>query len=251
MSMSSFTVDDFLRISDEEVAVHWGKLVSAQDQASHEVRVELDKLNPKQKALGELHLSKREVVAGIPTDSAVTDSVYAADYSELTLLVKFSTGEVKFFNRYLYSLEVRGNQIYLIQKDTGAERLVYDGSSGVFFAGKNKWLRKSNAKPGRRSDGGVQWRSEAGIGQILLKDAQIIAGLYFGAAALDAVGDSGSRLVVNHRNLDPTDNRVVNLELLTRSENVRHGRVMRRVLLAKLHCLREILQSQVEDSDEE
>ncbi|QSO50159.1 HNH endonuclease [Alicyclobacillus curvatus] len=230
------TLEALLCVRDEEVDDNWGPWTFLTNDSRSDIEVAFDELNPKRKAAVLLWRSKRLVVSGWRTDGVVTDSVYAADYEEFTVLVKFSTGEVYFFDQTEFKLVARGRRIYLVKreptdKETPVEMLVYDGTSGIFLGGRDMWLRKSNAKPGKRSDMGIQWSLKKGIGPILLKHAHIIAVLYFGLEALEAFGEMGTRLVINHRNLDPTDNRIVNLELVTRKVNSRHGVVMGNVFL--------------------
>jgi hypothetical protein len=214
-------------IEDWEVDQYWRRWVPVEDEGATDADIDLVGLSPKQLVLVELRRAKRKIL----------DGVYETRYREQALIVKFRSGELYVYNWERYRLDVRQDGVYLIDVKSNEEKRIYDYESGVFKAGKYKWLRIPSGKFGKRENAGVQWGGSKRGNQVLIKNYQIIAVLYFGRDALYAVGQYGREFDINHRNLNNEDDRIVNLELVSPADNKRHGDIMYELLQAKVDLL--------------
>ncbi|KUP23097.1 HNH endonuclease [Paenibacillus sp. DMB5] len=211
------TGDSILEFHIEESTIegHWRKWSSVEDEASNEIEIEIGWI-PKQMALGEMRKRKQHLL----------DRVYSTYYDEYTLLIDFKTGKVYHFDNSKYKEVMDGVKIYLIDIFSNQKHLVYDG---VFYAASGE-LMKSNPWLSSRSSLGIEWRKKGfRTGRLFIKDHQLIAVLYFGSEAVNAVGENRS-YDINHRNLSKYDNRPENLEVISKSENKEHSKIMNRLL---------------------
>ena len=215
-------VDLSLRLEDGEVDKHWFPWEPATDPGSHEIEFQ-EGWSDSQVALGSLIGFKRPLVSG---------DMYITHYDHLSLIVRFSTGELGVFNNHQYKALERDSIVYLRNVESGEEKRVIDDE---FHWTRRTWLRKASGKLGDKKCKGVEWRKSNSLrsSNIFLKNHIIIAVLYFGEKAIDAIGGKDREFDVNHRNLDRDDNRVVNLEVIPKADNRLHRDVMYQVLKAK------------------
>lgn len=203
-------------IEESTIEERWRKWSSVEDEASNEIEIEIGWI-PKQMALGEMRKRKQHLL----------NRIYRTYYDEYTVLVDFETGRVYYFDNNHYLMELVGDLIYLLEVTTNEKQLVYDGA---FYATPRKWLMKSSPRLGSRHNLGIEWRKNRfRASRLFIKDHQLIAVLYFGCKAVDAVGEDRS-YDINHRNLSKYDNRPENLEIISKSENKEHSKIMNRLL---------------------
>ena len=219
-------LDVRLRLEDEEVNQHWRPWESVEDVDSNEIEFQ-EGWSDSQVALGWIRRFKRPLVSG---------DMYITHYDHLSLIVRFSTGELGVFNNHEYKAFNRDGFIYLRELRSGKEKLVVDDQ---FHLTRGAWLRGASGKLGDKKCQGVEWRKNNSLrsSNIFLKNHIIIAVLYFGEKAIYAMGGKDREFDVNHRNLDRDDNRVVNLEVIPKADNRLHRDVMYQVLKAKLDSM--------------
>jgi hypothetical protein len=206
------------RIEDWEVREHWCKdWTPVLDEESIVIESK-DGFSEKQEAL--VLLGKRK--------TRLMNRVYNTHFDEYEIFVNYADGKVYYFDNRKYRKVIDDNKIYLVDHLTGETKMVYDGE--FFYPTKTVWLMESSPRLSRTHRLGIEWRANAFRGDpIYIKDHQLIAVLYFGQDALDAVEEDHT-LVINHRNLNKHDNRPENLELCTVEENKEHYWVMKPIL---------------------
>jgi hypothetical protein len=216
--------DVVIRLEDCEVDKHWRKWEPFGDDDCTEIQIR-DDYTDKQIALASLRKSKRKLVKG----------VYHSTFEEYSHIVHRSTGEAAHYNNRECRLEVIRGRIYLVKYETGVAKLVYNGANFVSTSGD--WLR-CNAHPAsdKNCDAVKYPKNHLRTNVMYLKSHQIITAMFLGQRAIDLAVDGVIKRThdINHRNLNSSDNRPENLEIVTLDENTEHKTLMRRVLKEKI-----------------
>lgn len=214
--MGYITVD----VEDFEVDELWRKWNPIEDEDSTEIEIK-DIWDKKQRAAGEMRKNKKKILEG----------VYCTVYEKYSLLINRRDGKVYHFNNRLYQLEVEGQDIYLRKISTYERECVYQ--NGVFYPTKGNWLKEGSEKLSKNGCRGIKIYSDL-YGIIKIKNHQIVAAMFIGQEAVELAMDENGEFHINHRNLDNTDNRPENLEIVTRDENTEHRVILKRFIGERL-----------------
>ncbi|MBP1904997.1 hypothetical protein J2Z32_001622 [Paenibacillus turicensis] len=216
--------DVVIGLEDWEIDKHWRKWEAFGDEDCTDIQIK-DDYTDKQIALASLRKSKRKLVKG----------VYHSTFEEYSHIVHRCTGEAAHYNNRECRLEVIRGRIYLVKYETGVAKLVYYGRNFVNTSGD--WLRQNAHPASDKNCNAVKYpKNELRTNVMYLKSHQIITAMFFGQKAIDLAIDGVSERThdINHRNLNPDDNRPENLEIVTLDENTEHKTIMRRVLKEKI-----------------
>lgn len=216
--------DVVIGLEDWEIDNHWRKWEAFGDEDCTDIQIR-DNYIDKQIALASLRKRKRKLVEG----------VYHSTFEEYSFLVDRKSGGVTHYNNKECFYEVKCGKIYLVKYSSGETKMVYDGVKLITISGD--WLRKNDQPASSKNFGSIKYQRNAlRTKAFYLKSHQIISVMFFGQKAIDLAIDGVSERThdINHRNLNPDDNRPENLEIVTLDENTEHKTIMRRVLKEKI-----------------
>lgn len=148
------------------------------------------------------------------------DDIYLTSYGYRTILVSLRCGGVFRFDNEKYKLIVEDDMLKLQQVQYPyQESIVYH--NGIFSPTKGGKLMESRQGRSRKSEYKCfTVYKNRDLEEIIIADHQIQALFQLGVIALIAFGED-SIYCVDHRNGNKRDNRIGNLEVVTKLENVR------------------------------
>lgn len=149
------------------------------------------------------------------------DDIHLTVYGYRTILVSLRCGGVFRFDNEMYKLVIDDGMLKLQKvKDPHVESIIYH--NGIFSPTKRRKLMGSGQGRGRKSEYKCfTIKKNRGLDTIIITDHQIQALFQLGVQALLTLGED-SIYCVNHKNGDKRDNQNGNLEVITKSENVKH-----------------------------
>lgn len=210
-------------IEDDEIDKIWGKRKPIVDIESTEVEIKPN-WDIKQKVVAEFRKNKVKIFEG----------VFYTVYHKYSLLIDYRCGQPYHFNNHRYKLEVNeqdGQEIYLSKYDSFERICIY--KNGVFCPEKNKSLIKSSQALSKGKCSGIKIFSDF-HGEIDIKDHHIIAAMFIGQEAIELTMGGNEDFVINHRNLNNSENRISNLEIIPSSQNKVHYEILKKLQESKL-----------------
>lgn len=173
------------------------------------------------------------------TKLRVVDSIFSSKIGiDHVALVNPNTGQVGVYNCYLYKHYPEDDKIYLEELQTKAfekpeVRVIYDG--GPLRAEKGEWLRPVDGLISESPEGQVSVKNKGKFDSVYtvnFKPYHILVAMFYGDEILSVVGPPETH-DVNHRNRNHYDNRLVNLEVVTKDDNREHKTVTDKYLFRK------------------
>lgn len=153
--------------------------------------------------------------------SYLFDDIYITFYGYRTIIVSLRGGGIFRFDNEKYTLKTEGSTLKLQEiQYPNNEIVIYE--NGFFYPKKGGGLMQSCQRCGRKNEYKCfTINANRNLETIIIRDHHIQALFQCGVKTIAALGDN-SIYCVNHKNGDPEDNEVGNLEVITKMENTKH-----------------------------
>ncbi|BFH67330.1 hypothetical protein J27TS7_15850 [Paenibacillus dendritiformis] len=163
--------------------------------------------------------SQKKMVYAYNRAIEVFPGVAQTTYENYTILVHPESGEAYWFNNRLYSATYEENKLILAKKEKSL--VVY--KDGVFYPTDRSFLLNGYSKAGGNNKYKCIKLGTRKRGHFIPRIHQLVILMCFGSEmAINALGQKGRIFDINHIDGDPTNCRLDNLEIGTRSYNKTH-----------------------------